>query len=432
MPHSPAPVPHGHRAGRWLPALLLVLTVFGPISMDLYLPALPALTDELGAATSLAQLTVTACLLGLAGGQLIAGPLSDRLGRRAPLLAGVAAYVLVSALCAASPTVEALIGARFVQGLAGGVGLVIAQAAGRDVYHGGQLIRFYGRLTVVGGFAAIVGPLLGGTLTALMDWRGLFLVLALIGAAILACAAAEFRETLPPEARTSGGFARNTGNMRVLFTDRRFVGAVLVQGFVNAAIFAYLAGATYVLQGIYGLSPQQYAMAFGLNSAGFMVFGYLSGRASERWSVRGTLAVGLSLCGTGAAGLLAAGLVQVPLAVVMGSLLLVVSGAAVTSPPSTTLALADYPHMAGTASSVLGAARFAFGGVAAPLVGVAGALSILPLGVVSTAVVTLAAAAGGVFLSGRARAAHAPVAAPEPIAELTLELSTEGTPTCVE
>ncbi|WP_423246815.1 multidrug effflux MFS transporter [Sinomonas puerhi] len=432
----------GPRIGRTLATLLLVLTVFGPISMDLYLPALPALTAELGAATSLAQLTVTACLFGLAGGQLIAGPLSDRLGRRGPLLVGVAAYVAVSALCAASPTVEVLIAARLVQGLAGGVGIVIAQASGRDVYNGARLIRFYGRLTVVGGFAAIVGPMLGGALTAVMDWRGLFLVLATIGAAILASVALGFRETLPHEARTAGGFGRVGRDLRVLLSDRGFVGAVLVQGFVNSAIFAYLAGATFVLQGIYGLSPQQYAMAFGLNSAGFMVFGYLSGRFSERWRAGGMLAIGLAMCGAGATGLLVAGLAHVPLAVVMASLLLVVSGAAVTSPPSTAIALADYPHMAGTASSVLGGARFAFGGVAAPLVGVAGAFSILPLGLVSVTVIVLAAAAGLVFLArparGTAGTAHrtsrtavvrpTPPAAPELAAELTLE----GTPTCVE
>jgi DHA1 family bicyclomycin/chloramphenicol resistance-like MFS transporter len=376
--------------------------------MDLYLPALPALTAELGAVTSTAQLTVTACLIGLAAGQLVAGPLSDRFGRRGPALVGVAAYVAVSALCAASPAVEALIVARLVQGLAGGVGIVIAQAAGRDVYEGGRLIRFYGRLTVIGGLAAIIGPLLGGALTVFLDWRGLFLVLAAIGAAILLWAALGFPETLSQDARTPAGFAVIGRDMRLLCTDRRFVGAVVAQGFVYAALFAYLSGATYVLQGVYGLSPQQYALAFGLNSAGFMVFGYLAGRSSERRSVPGTLVVGLVLAGLGAAGLLAAGITHVPLAVVIVSLFLLASGTAVTSPPSTTLALVDYPQIAGTASSLLGAARFAFGGLAAPFVGIAGPLAILPLGLVTTLSIALAAVAALLF---RTRPAPATAAA---------------------
>jgi DHA1 family bicyclomycin/chloramphenicol resistance-like MFS transporter len=416
---------HGGRNGRPPATLLLVLTVFGPISMDLYLPALPSLTHELGATTSMAQLTVTACLIGLAVGQLIAGPLSDRFGRRRPALIGVTAYVVVSALCALSPTVEALIGARFAQGLAGGVGIVIAQAAGRDLYDGGRLIRFYGQLTVTGGFAAIVGPLVGGALTTVLDWRGLFLVLAAIGAGILLWVAFGLPETLAPDARTSAGFAVIAGDLRLLFSDRRFVGAVLAQGFVYAALFAYLSGATYVLQGVYGLSPQQYALAFGLNSAGFMVFGYLAGRSSERWSVTGTLTAGLVLAALGGVGLLVAGLTHVPLAVVIVSLLLLAGGTAVTSPPSTTIALADYPQIAGTASSVLGAARFAFGGIAAPLVGVAGALNILPLGLVTTIAVALAAATVVALLTRPAGIASR-------CGARTLTPTTEGTRTCVE
>ena len=194
--------------GRVLPVLLLLLTVFGPISMDLYLPALPALTADLGAATSVAQLTVTSCLIGLAGGQLVAGPLSDRFGRRGILLVGILAYILTSALCAVSPTIELLIVARFAQGLAGSIGVVIAQAAGRDIYSGGALIRFYGRLTVMGGFAAVVGPLVGGVLTMVTDWRGLFVFLAAMGAGILLTTLVVFRETLPFDRRTSGGFRR--------------------------------------------------------------------------------------------------------------------------------------------------------------------------------------------------------------------------------
>ncbi|GAA1979455.1 multidrug effflux MFS transporter [Microbacterium pumilum] len=410
MPAASLP-PHRSTIGRFVPSLLLLLTVFGPISMDLYLPVLPALTIELDAATSVAQLTITACLIGLALGQLIAGPMSDRFGRRAPLLIGLIAYVVTSVMCALSPSVELLILARVVQGLAGGVGIVIAQAAGRDLYSGGALIRFYGRLTVLAGLAAIVGPLLGGMLATIADWRGLFLFLAAIGAGILTATLLGFRETLPKNRRTSGGFAEIRRDFRLLLADGVFVGAVLVTGFANAAVFAYLAGATYVLQGIYGLTPQQYALAFGLNSAGFMVFGFVSARASDRWSVRGTLMVGIAMCGLGAAGLLIAGLTTVPLLVVIISLLVLVSGVAVTTPPTTTLALAEYPQIAGTASSLLGLSRFAFGAVAAPLVGIAGAAAILPLGVVTLTAVVLAVIAYAILIARSTREADdAPVA----------------------
>ncbi|WP_374953639.1 multidrug effflux MFS transporter [Arthrobacter sp. Y81] len=387
--------------GRPLATVLGLLTIFGPISMDLYLPVLPALTAELQSTTSVAQLTITACLLGLAIGQLIAGPLSDRFGRRTPLLIGVIAYTVTSALCALSPTVETLIAARFVQGLAGAVGIVIAQAAGRDVYSGGKLLRYYGRLTVLGGVAAIIGPVIGGQLATVTDWRGVFLFLAAVGVAILGASLVIFRETLPANRRTTGGLSHTLSDFRRLLADRVFVGAVLITGFTYAAIFAYLSGATYILQGVYGLSPQGYSFAFGLNSLGFVIFGFIGGRLSERWSERGTLAVGLVMTVSGALGLLATALLHLPLIAIILSLFTMVSGVAVTSPPATSLALKDYPDIAGTASSLLGLARFAFGGLAAPLVGIGGASDPVPFGIVA------AVAAGAAALSlGLVRRQH--------------------------
>lgn len=387
--------------GRALAVVLGLLTVFGPISMDLYLPVLPALTIELGSATSTAQLTVTACLLGLALGQLIAGPLSDRFGRRRPLLIGVVAYIVTSALCAFSPTVATLIVARFVQGLAGAVGIVIAQAGGRDLYSGGKLVRYYGRLTVLGGLAAIIGPVIGGQLATVTDWRGLFLFLAAVGAVILVASMLIFRETLPRERRVTGELTHMVHDFRRLLADRVFLGAVLVTGFTNAALFAYLSGATFVLQGIYRLSPQQYSFAFGLNSLGFMVFGYLAGRLSERWSEKGTLVTGLVMCVLGAGGLLATAALHLSLLAVILSLLMMVSGVAVTSPPATSLALANYPDVAGTASSLLGLARFAFGGLAAPLVGLGGADNAVPLGLVTVVFAGFAVIAYAVTIKSR-------------------------------
>jgi MFS transporter, DHA1 family, multidrug resistance protein len=379
--------------GRRLGFLLLLLTVFAPISMDLYLPVLPALTGELGAGASAAQLTLTACLLGLAVGQLVAGPLSDRFGRRTPLLIGLIAYIAASALCALSPSIETLILARLVQGLAGAVGIVISQASGRDVYSGSTLLRFYGRVTVLGGLAAVIGPFLGGQLARITDWRGVFLILSGLGALILAATLMIYRETLPPDSRTTGGWQRTVRDFRVLFCDRVFVGAVLVCGFSYAALFAYLSGATYVLQEGFGLSPQGYALAFGVNAAGFMLFGWLGGRGAERFSVRGTLVVGVGVAGLGSLGLLGTGLAGPSLPLVLVSLFVLSAGVALSATPASSLALRDYPQMAGTASSVLGCARFGFGGIAAPLVGLGGAGEVLPLALVAVGSLVLAALA---------------------------------------
>ncbi|MET7331237.1 multidrug effflux MFS transporter [Nonomuraea sp. NPDC005650] len=418
--------PRAQAVGRPLAIVLGLLTIFGPISMDLYLPVLPALTTELRSATSVAQLTVTACLLGLAMGQVVAGPLSDRLGRRRPLLAGVVAYILTSALCALSPAIETLVAARFVQGLAGGVGIVIAQAAGRDVYSGGKLLRYYGRLTVIGGLAAIVGPVIGGQLASVTDWRGIFLFLSAIGVAILVASLAVFRETLPPGERVAGGLARTGRDFGRLLRDRVFVGAVLVTGFLNAALFAYLSGATYVLQGIYQLSPQGYSFAFGLNSLGYMAFGFTAGRLAERWSERRTLVAGLVLCLAGTGGLLATAALHLPLIAMILSLFTMVGGVAATTPPTISLALANYPDIAGTASSLLGLARYAFGGLAAPLVGLGGAGDATPLGLVTVASAVLAAI---VYLTSIRAPKPSAAGSPQPYDTLAARpVSPPGTP----
>lgn len=378
---------------RGVPVILALLTVLGPASMDLYLPVLPALARDLGSSTSSAQLTMTTCLLGLALGQVLAGPVSDRYGRRRPLILGLVIFVIASALCAFSTSVAVLIALRLVQGLAGAVGLVIAQAAGRDIYEGRQLTRYYGRIVVLSGLAAIVAPVIGGPLATVLDWRGFFVVLAAIGGVVLLSVVFGFRETLPVGHRVSGGARSTGGHVRTLAGDRLFLGAMLASAFTSAAYFAYLAGASFVLQDIYALSPAAYSLVFGLNAAGFALFGFLGGRAAERWSERLALILGLGVIAVGAGGLLATALIHLPLPFAVVSFFAIAAGAAAVSPPATSLALADYPQFAGTASSILGVTRFAAGALTAPLVGLGGSMTMVPLGIVTVASTTLAATA---------------------------------------
>ena len=181
------------------------LTMFGPLSLDLYLPALPQLADDLDASASAAQLTITACLVGLAVGQLVAGPLSDRLGRKRPLIVGLLAYVVASAACTLAPSATVLIVLRLIQGLAGAAGIVISRAIARDLYSGSALMIFFSRLLLVAGLAPVLAPVLGDQLSRIMSWRGIFWVLAGFGAVLLIAGWLGLRETLPPERRVIGG-----------------------------------------------------------------------------------------------------------------------------------------------------------------------------------------------------------------------------------
>ena len=376
--------------------VLGLLSTFGPISLDLYLPALPQLADELGASASAAQLTITACLLGLALGQLVAGPLSDRLGRRRPLITGLALYVLTSAACAFAPSVSVLVLLRLLQGLSGAAGLVIARAVARDLYSGRMLVTFFARLILISGLAPVLAPVLGGQLSRVMSWRGIFLVLAGFGVVLLLAGLFGLPETLEPERRTIGGIRTTLRGFRTLLQDRFFVGAALSSGLAAASMFAYIAGATFVLQRIYGLSAQGFSFVFGVNSLGIMAMGLVAARLGRFWSPVRVLALGLALNLLGATALAVTVLAHLGLPYVVGSLLVMVSAVGLVFPTSTALALADYPDQAGAASSLLGLGQFIAGAVVAPLVGIAGTDTAVPLGIVA-----LGASAGAslVFLT---------------------------------
>ncbi|HZL73986.1 MAG TPA: multidrug effflux MFS transporter [Propionibacteriaceae bacterium] len=366
--------------------VLGLLTMFGPLSLDLYLPALPQLADDLNASASAAQLSITTCLVGLAVGQLVAGPMSDRLGRKRPLMVGLLAYLLASVACALAPSAAALAALRLVQGLAGAAGIVISRAIARDLYSGRALMIFFSRLLLIAGLAPVVAPILGGQLSRIMSWRGIFGVLAGFGAVLLLAGWLGLKETLPPERRIVGGFSRTLHGYNTLLHDRFFVGCALSSGLAGATMFAYIAGSTFVLQRIYGMSPQAFSLVFGCISLGLVAAAQVGARLALVWSLPRVLGLGLAINLIGATALLATVISGLPLAVLIGSLVVMVCAVGLIFPTANALAMADYPDLAGTASSLQGLSQFVFGAVAAPLVGIAGDQTALPLGIVTTTV----------------------------------------------
>ncbi|HJV13313.1 MAG TPA: multidrug effflux MFS transporter, partial [Propionibacteriaceae bacterium] len=359
---------------------------FGPLSLDLYLPALPELADDLNASASAAQLSITACLVGLALGQLVAGPLSDRFGRKRPLVVGVLAYLVASVACALAPSVAVLIVLRLIQGLAGAAGIVISRAIARDLYSGSALMIFFSRLLLVAGLAPVLAPVLGGQLSRIMTWRGIFGVLAGFGAVLLLAAWFGLRETLSPERRVVGGFRRTLQGYNTLLHDRFFVGCALSSGLAGATMFAYIAGSTFVLQRIYGMSPQGFSFVFGAISLGMVGAAQGGARLALRWPLTRVLGIGLIINLLGATSLLVTVISGLPLGVLIGALVVMVCAVGLIFPTANALAMADYPDLAGTASSLQGLSQFVFGAVAAPLVGIAGEQTAVPLGIVTTTV----------------------------------------------
>ncbi|MFI0444355.1 multidrug effflux MFS transporter [Actinomadura sp. 6N118] len=384
---APAPA-DDHRLR--LIVILGALTAIAPLSIDMYLPALPRIATDLSTGAMQAQLTLTACVVGLAAGQAIAGPLSDRWGRRRPLLIGLLAYAAASLLCVVAPTVETFIAFRLIQGAAGAAGIVIARAIVRDLYDGAEAARFFSMLMLVNGLAPILAPVLGGQILRVMPWPGVFAVLSAIGVAMFLAALLGMRETLPPDRRDTG--AATLPTFRTLLSDRPFVAYAVSGGLAFAAMFTYISGSPFVLQDIYGMSPQAFSVVFGVNALGIVLAGQVSGRLAGRVALGRLLAAGLTIVATGGAGLLLAVLADLGPPAVLPALFLVVSGQGLVLPNAAALALSGRPaNVAGSASALLGLAQFGIGGAAAPLAGILGPDTAVPMAV-TIAATALAAA----------------------------------------
>ncbi|MFT9850079.1 multidrug effflux MFS transporter [Aneurinibacillus sp. REN35] len=366
----------------WLAFVLGSLSAFGPLSLDMYLPSLPALAKELNTTTSLAQLSLTFCLLGLSFGQLLAGPLSDMRGRRGPLLIALIVYAVSSLLCAFAPSVGILIALRFIQGMAGSAGIVISRAVVRDLYSGVELTKFFSLLMLVNGAAPILAPVIGGQLLRIVSWPGIFIVLSVIGMVMFAAVRFGLPETLPAERRSEAGILPTLTVFAKLLRNRTFMGYALSQGLVVAAMFAYISGSPFVIQDIFGASPQMFSLFFAINGVGIIIASQVTGRLAGQVREATLFVSGLVIAACGGVTLLVMIGMGAGLLAILLPLFLVVSSVGVVTTAGFSLAMQDQKEAAGSASALLGLLSFIFGAILAPLVGIGGSQTAVPMGVV--------------------------------------------------
>jgi DHA1 family bicyclomycin/chloramphenicol resistance-like MFS transporter len=328
-------------------------------------------------------------------------------------LAGLGAYMLTSLLCAVAPTIWALLAFRLVQGLAGAAGIVIARAVVRDLHSGVAAARFFALLMLVSGLAPIIAPLVGGQLLHVTDWRGIFIVLAGVGTVLLVGSWSMLAETLPAPQRHGGGLVSTVHVFGGLVRDRPFVGYTLSAGLLFAAMATYISGSPFVLQDIHGVSPQVFSLLFALNASGLVLTSQISRTLVGRYGPLRMLTAGVLLGAVGGLGVLVSVLAHLGLAGLLPSFFVVVSSVGMVLPNAAALALADHPRTAGSASALVGLTQFATGALAAPLAGVGGSRTALPLAIVM-ATLPLGALASLFGLAGRHRAAKVAAAATPP------------------
>lgn len=358
------------------------LAALGPLSIDMYLPAFPDMSRSFDASASLIQLSLTACMLGMALGQLIVGPLSDVRGRKRPLMVALLAYLLASLACAMAPTIEVLIALRFIQGAAGASGIVISRAIVRDLFDGPELTRFFAALSLVNGTAPILAPVIGGQLLRFGDWHFVFYLLAILSTMMLLAVALRLPETLPLDRRVEGNLTTTLKTFGRLLTDRVFIGYAFAQAFVMGAMFAYISGSPFVLQNIYGASPQQFSFLFGLNGIGIILAAQIAGRLAGRVDSERLMRISLTIVASASILLFLALTLTDQLIFVMIPLFFVVSSVGLISTLGFTLAMQNYGATAGSASALLGLLPMLVGSLVSPLVGIMGEQSAVPMGLI--------------------------------------------------
>lgn len=369
------------RAG--LALLLGLLAFLGPLNIDMYLPSFPEIAQDLDTSATLVQASLTACLLGLAIGQLFAGPISDAQGRRKPLLIATLLFALASVLCALAPNIVILIAMRFLQGLTASAGVVLSRAVVRDVFSGQALTKFFSLLMVIIAIAPMIAPMIGGFILAFnsTSWKSIFFFLSIVGLLMVIIVAMKLKETLPPHKRIPSSAGASIKTMGSLLKDRSFIGYALVVGFIHGGSFAYVSGTPFIYQDIYGVSPQVFSVLFGINGlaiiTGSFVIGRLSGIIPEKMLLQ--IAVVTALIATSV--LFVMTMIEGPLVliVIFIFIYMITMGMILTS--TFTLGMAKQGHRAGSASAVLGMLPLLFGSIFSPLAGINEA-SAVPMGTI--------------------------------------------------
>ncbi|MCC3300746.1 multidrug effflux MFS transporter [Arthrobacter sp. zg-Y895] len=387
----PAPPSKRPNAGM-LTGILALLTAVAPLSIDMYLPAFPHMAHDLNTSATGIQLTMTAFLVGLALGQLVIGPLSDGVGRRKPLLIGSFVALLATVLCAVAPNVEILATARFLQGLGGAAGIVLARAIVSDTSRGAAAAKLLGVLTMISVIAPVIGPLAGGGIIAAGGWRMVFWVLAVLVLLMFLGALFGVKETLPEADRNRGGLKTTFRVAGEVLRNRNYTGYLLTFCFSFAGLFAYIAASPFVIQNILGMSETRFSLVFAMNAVAITIVSAVAAALAGKAPYRLMIAIGLSVAVLAAAGMLISvsnGTPTVPtlvlFAVFQGSLGLIFGNA-------TALALEEAGHHAGTGSAFLGSLQFLLAALVSPLVGLWGEETGVPMGVAMLGFLVLAAA----------------------------------------
>lgn len=381
--------------------VLALLSAVAPLATDMYLPGFPAMAADLGSGAAGIQMTLTSFLLGLAAGQLLIGPISDRFGRRGPLLIGTAVAVLSGILCVLAPNVESLVLLRLLQGLGGAASVVLARAVIADrAPDAVAAARLFQLMMMITGVAPILAPIAGAGIVQAGGWRAVLAVIALLSIVSYLGVARFIDETLEPERRTPAGFGAQFAAMRSVIGNRVYLGYTLTMAFAFMVMFAYISASPFVFQTVLGLSATAYSVAFGVNAVGVLVFGAVSAKLVGRVSPRRLAAIGLAIAATASLALCIVVLAGGGAMLMMPLIFLAVAANGLVFGNASALAISRVPKNAGTASAVLGALQFCLGAVASPLVGLGGEDAALPMAVTMLGACVLAIASF-LFLAGR-------------------------------